>query len=811
MASNQAIKPGLLLTQWCWREVRSGQLWIVALALMLIFASVFALTALSSRLEQVIVKQGKDALTADLVFESSNPITDVVREQIIPQPELVTTELTRFATMSFSDSQMQLISVNAVSSDYPLQGSLTLERDGQRFERVQPGELWLDDRLFSLLDINTGDVLSVGDAELTVTGRIAEFPGLSFNPFQQMPAALIHHSSIEQTGAIQPGSRVRYKLFIDGPSAQLEQLQEQIELTPSDRWRTTESGSRTNDVFANTQQFLSLTVVVVILMAATTLVLTCQHYVSTRERLVSMLKSMGATRVWLQRWLATQLLMLATIAVVTGTVLGMLLEYGLRFALIDLLPAPLPSYGITPFATALLSCALISVPAVGIPLLRLLNAKASQVISVTEQHANYRHLGLVLVPLVPFLLLYASNKLVWLILFGLIGLVIALGLISVGLVSSAQNVSSQPAYQLALSRINRNKLATGLQFGCLAFSVMLLAILWLVRTDLLADWQRTIPENAPNAFALNIAEYEKQAYIDTLDSAQIDRSEAFPIIRGRLSLINQQPAKEQQKSGADTDAVRRELNFTWAEQLPDYNEVLEGQWTSNGGVSVEKEVADALNIQLGDILEFVVNSQPFTAQVNSIRAVEWRDMKPNFYFIFTPDVMASIPTTYLVSFRLQEQHDDLFIQLSREHPTVSLMDIRIMGEKIQQLVKQIVSAITLLAGLAALAGLLLIYTLLNLSLAERQSEMQLYRTLGASERRLRKTLWIEYGVIAIVASLVATAGAELVVASVMTFGFELSAQAHLWVWILLPLLTMMTLALVVQGGMRRILVPLTKG
>lgn len=807
-ASSQSIQHRLAL--WCWREVKSGQLWIIALALTLIFASVFALTALSSRLEQVIIKQGKDALTADLVYESSNPISDDVLTLFNSEEDITTARLTRFATMAFSDTQMQLISVNAVSDGYPLQGNLSLSSGQGVSSLVKPGELWLDERLFALLDVKEGQTLAIGDTELVVSGRIVEFPGLSFNPFQQMPAALIHAQGVEETGAIQPGSRVRYKVFLDGPQPELERFQQQIELTPSDRWRTVDSGSRTNDVFANTEQFLSLTVVVVILMAATTLVLTCQHYVSTRQQLVSMLKSMGATKQWLRRWLGIQLVMLASIAIVVGCGLGMLLEYGLRFSLADLLPAPLPSYGIKPFITAFLTCTLIAVPAMGIPLLRLMDTKASQVIAQSNQESKHYRWLLLLVPIVPFISVYAGNKLVWLILFGLLGLIVLLGVVSVVLVSLAQNLSVKPAYKLALSRINRNKWATGLQFGCLAFSVMLLAILWLVRTDLLSDWQRTLPADAPNAFALNIAEYEKETYLGTLDQAQIDRSEAFPIIRGRLSQVNEVDAKELQKEGAETDAVRRELNFTWAESLPDYNEVLSGEWTDKNGVSVEQQVADALSIDIGDELTFVINSQTFKATVNSIRHVEWRDMKPNFYFIFTPDVLTSIPSTYLVSFRLGDQDDDLFTQLSRNHPTVSLMDIRVMGEKIQSLVGQIVWAITLLAGLAGVAGLLLIYTLLNLSLVERQSEMKLYRTLGASGKRLRNTLWIEYGVMALVASVVATVGAESVVAGVMMFGFTLPSQIHIWVWFALPILTLMTLAIVVQGGMRRILVPMRK-
>lgn len=138
-----------------------------------------------------------------------------------------------------------------------------------------------------------------------------------------------------------------------------------MSLTASDRWRDQESGSRTNEVFERTQQYLSLTVAIVILMAATTLVLTCQHYVSTRTHTIAMLKSLGASRRWLRRWLALQVGLLLVFAVVLGSVIGVGLESLLRLPLKDLLPDPLPSYGLRPLWIALASSFLIAVPALG--------------------------------------------------------------------------------------------------------------------------------------------------------------------------------------------------------------------------------------------------------------------------------------------------------------------------------------------------------------------------------------------------------------------------------------------------------------
>ncbi len=140
-----------------------------------------------------------------------------------------------------------------------------------------------------------------------------------------------------------------------------------------------------------------------------------------------------------------------------------------------------------------------------------------------------------------------------------------------------------------------------------------------------------MPENAPNAFALTISESEKASYLAALDTASIERSAAYPIMRGRLTHINGQEAKQYaQNSEESSDALRRELNLTWAEQLPDYNPILQGEWQSQNGVTVEQEVASDLGLKLGDTLTFMINSQTVSAQVNTIRQVEWREMKPNF-------------------------------------------------------------------------------------------------------------------------------------------------------------------------------------
>ncbi|MEW2835195.1 FtsX-like permease family protein [Vibrio sp. JC34] len=790
------------LIRWSFGEIRQGNLWPISVALILVIASIFALSALAERMEQVIVKQGKDALTADAVFVSANPIPDTL---LTSTENLERSMMTRFATMAFSDNGMQLISVRAVDDNYPLMGELVLENNPA--SRVKENQLWLDERIMTQLNVNSGDSVTIGDAEFTVSGAVLMEPGLSFNPFQQMPSAYIHQSDVDKTGAIQVGSRVQYRLFLQADDKTLKSLQDDTQLSPSDRWRTQDTASRSNEVFERTTQYLSLTVAIVIIMAATTLVLTCQNYVNSRTQTIAMLKSLGASRRWIEKWLFIQVTILLISASVVGILLGSGLEYLLRIPLKDLLPDPLPSYGVTPFLVAFISAVLITVPALGIPLLGLIKTPALEVLQQGKAQRSWKRMLLVLVPVIPLLLLYADNTLVWIVLTGIAVLFVVLAAVSVTLTKLFARVSTHPAMKLALSRINRTPVTSGLQFGALALSLMLLSIIWLVRSDILADWERTLPADAPNVFALNIGDYELDNYLETLDKNGVTRSQAYPIIRGRLTEINGQNVKEIDYEGEGSDAIRRELNLTWGDTLPEYNDVLSGEWTNKGSVSVEADVANDLGIKLGDTLRFVINSQNYDAVVDTIRYVEWRDMKPNFYFIFSSDVMANLPGSYLISYRIEEGNEALFTSMSRAHPTVSVLDIRTMGEKIQALIQQIVSAITILALLGVVAGLLLIFTLLRLSLSQRQQEIRLYRTLGSSKKRINTTLWAEYGIMALIASGVAVFAAEVCVAAVMTYGFDLNAQIHPELWIALPLATFVTLALVVMSLLKRLLTP----
>ncbi|WP_232603626.1 ABC transporter permease [Photobacterium carnosum] len=928
-----------------WREIRQGQLWLVTLALSLIIACVFALSALVSRVEAIIVDQGRSALTADSVLVSSQPI-DLSQLKTLSTDAVKVAQQIRFGTMAFSDNGMQLVSVKAVDSVFPLRGELNLQSaDAALLEHhVKPQQLWLAERLFSLLNVKVGDVLMLGDAELTVSGRITQDPELSFNPFSQMPTVFINQQDIEAVGGVQPGSRISYRYYFLGSNKSLADIRQQLILTPSQRWLTENDAGRSGDFIERARQYLSLTLVLVVLMAAATLVLTCQHYAATRKTAVAMMKSLGATKGFLWRWLLTQIGLVFVVAIVIGLTLGLGLEWLLRYPLQNLLPDQLPAMGIAPFVISLLLALLIALPALGIPLSRLVQTSAINSVQVSTIAPTSSRLAwlllllpvlaaivwigtnflvwltllgivfvvaivigltlglglewllryplqnllpdqlpamgiapfvislllallialpalgiplsrlvqtsainsvqvstiaptssrlawlLLLLPVLAAIVWIGTNFLVWLTLLGIVGLLLVLAGIGVAAIALLQRVKLGAAYSLALSRVNRSKTKTATQLVALTCSLMLLAVIGLLRNELLADWQNTLPANAPNVFALNIAPEQQQSYLADLDKANLTRSQGYPVTRGRLVAINDQrfyatsneTATDQAENNieisnelnrkADDESVdpalRRELNFTWAKILPSHNVVTKGQWGKAEGVSVESGIAKRLNIRLGDKLAFTVGGLEFNATVNSIRHVEWRNMKPNFYFIFTPDVLQSFPSTGLVSFRVGKQQNGLLNTLANQYPTVGVLDLRMMATRIQGLLAQISWSLTVLAGLGVVSGLLLIMTLLRLSISERQTEIQLYRTLGASRKRIAATLWFEYGIIALLAGVIAVVGAEFIVGLLVVKGFELPFSLHPLMWLGLPVLAIGLVYLVSRTQINKLLLPL---
>ena len=202
------------------RDWRERDVRVVLAALIIAVATVATIALFASQLQRTLVSSASSFLAADRQLEAENgrPIPDAWLQEAADQG-LKTGRMVEFSTMVFGDENFQLVSVKAVSNEYPLRGDIEIQRNptGTR-ELVNqgpgPGEVWINPRLLRLLDLEVGESLEVGNLNLTVSGLLIREPDGGFRLSALAPRVMMHVDDVAATGVIQEVSRVEYVLSL---------------------------------------------------------------------------------------------------------------------------------------------------------------------------------------------------------------------------------------------------------------------------------------------------------------------------------------------------------------------------------------------------------------------------------------------------------------------------------------------------------------------------------------------------------------------------------------------------------------------
>ncbi len=222
------------------------------------------------------------------------------------------------------------------------------------------------------------------------------------------------------------------------------------------------------------------------------------------------------------------------------------------------------------------------------------------------------------------------------VLVGAIALAALLGLFALLLLMLSRRLNTRVgvAWRFGLNNLWRRRGSSVSQILAFGLTLMAMAVVALVRTDLMTTWQRQLPADAPNHFAINILPEQVAAFRTFMEEAGVTTAQLYPMVRGRLVEINGTEVREAVTKEARSDnALNRELNLTWTTSLQADNHILKGRWwqpedTGKALVSVESKLAERMSIKVGDILRFAVGEQRFNAEVASIRSVQWESFRP---------------------------------------------------------------------------------------------------------------------------------------------------------------------------------------
>ncbi|MEE8727627.1 MAG: putative ABC transporter permease subunit YbbP [Rahnella inusitata] len=792
-----------MIWRWFWREWRSPSLLIVWLALTLAVACVLALGSISDRMDKGLSQQSREFIVGDRVLRSAHPITEAWLQDAEKQGLKVSRQLS-FMTMTFAENTPQLASVKATDLAYPLYGALQTEPAGLKPE---PGTVLVAPRLLALLNVKVGDNLDVGDSTLKIAGVIVQEPDSGFNPFQTAPRVIMNLDDVPKTGAVQPGSRLTYRYMFAGTPEAIQSYGDAIKglLKPDQRWTGMEdSDGALGKSLQRSQQFLTLSALLTLMLSIAAIAVSMGHYCRSRYDLVAVLKTLGAGKKALRRLIIGQWIAVMVLAGICGSLVGLAFEAGLMKVLAPVLPAALPPAGVWPWVWSMGAMVVISF-LIGIrPYRQLLATQPLRVLrnDVVANVWPLRYFLPVMVLVVVGLLaaLMGGSSLLWSLLAGVLVLSLLLGIIGWGALLLLRRLTfRQLPLRLAVNRLLRQPWVTLSQLAAFSMSFMLLALLLVMRGDLLDRWEQQLPPDSPNYFLLNITKEQIPQVTDFLHQHKAEPETFYPIVRVRLTKINDQIATDIIKpDDAGGEAVNRELNLTWMQGLPDHNPLVAGNGPPKAGeVSIDEGLAGRLGVKLGDTVSFNGDTQDFSAKITSLRKVDWDSLKPNFYFIFPPGALDSQPQSWLTSFRYHGD-DSTITQFNRQFPTVSMMDIGSILRQVGQVLQQVSRALEVMVILVMLCGGLLLLAQIQVGMRQRRQELIVYRTLGASKKMLHRTLWCEFAVLGLVAGIAAAIGAEAALWLLQRKVFDFPWEPNYLMWIAVPVVSALLLS--VCGG-----------
>ena len=786
-----------------WRDSRSGELTILILALIIAVTSSTAIALFSDRLQRTMTNQTAEFLAADLVIASPAPIPAEWLARAM-QLDLAQARTAEFSSVLIEHDELLLAGIKAVSAAYPLRGFLkttTADYSTETITRHGPekGTAWLEKRILPALELKLGDPLTVGEKQLTISNIITYEPDKKGDFYSFSPRVMINEADLQATGIVQPGSHVHYFFQFSGEAKALTEFKQWIKprLNPSQRTLDIhEDRPELGSALERAERYLGLSSIVVLLISGVAIAMATRRYTERHFDATALLRCLGLKQneiLWLY---SSQFIILGLLASAIGCLLGWFAQEALFQLLRELLPQQVASPGLLAVFFGFIIGMSVLLGFALPPLLRL------------KQVSPLRVLRRELEPLP------SSAWLIYGLSIGIIGLliwkytgdikmtatilgvglmtVLVLGLLVYGWLNLTCTVlpSMSLTWRFGLQGLLRNSRASVSQI--LAFSITLVAMVlsFTVRTDLIDNWQKQLPDNAPNHFALNIFPDQQAAFKQELQQQHINGSRFYPVVKGRLVEINRTPVQQiVSKDTQGENATHRELSLTWAKELPEENKIVAGNWWNNqqtGLVSVEQKLADSLKIKPGDLLTFTVGSQYINATVASIRELRWDTMKPNFYMIFSPGTLDAYPSTFITSFYLPETQKNVLNTLVKKYPGTTILEVDLILQQFKTILTQLTQAINYLLYFALMAGFTVLFAAVYATLDSRIYEGALMRTLGANRSLLRKTHIIEFSALGLISGLLAVVISEAIIYALYTQVMNMEYHPSFYLWAVIP-------------------------
>jgi putative ABC transport system permease protein len=783
------------------REWRSGELGVLLLALTIAVASLTGVGFLVSRIGAAVELQATEVLAADVRLGSPQPISQASLAEAARRG-ILATRSTRLLSVVFHDDQSQLTNIHAVSAGYPLRGRVLIADEpfakGEAASDIPPrGEVWPDSRLLAATGAQVGASLAIGAATFHIGHVLISLPDQGGTFAELAPSLLMNLQDVPATQLIQPGSRVSYSALFAAERSRIDEFKSWLLLNkkPAERLRDIRDASpQIKSATERAGRFLSLASLVSVLLCAIAVAMSARRYVHRRLDTVALMKTLGATSAFTLSVSLLQLLAIACGAAVAGAGVGFLAQAWLLRALKGLLNAELPPASLLPLGLGFVAAIALLL---GFALPSLLQLARVPTIRVLRRDVGPPPTLVLLafgpaVGVIAFLIYWVVRDVRLFLDFtaglaAFVAVVAGAGWLLVHLAGRLRGTVGV-AWRYGVANLSRRRAESVLQIVAFGTGIMVLLMLGIVRNHVQDSWRRSLPEDLPNYFFVNIPPDERTPFIEFLQARGAQTSRVLPMIRGRLTAINDRPVEGAQSAGDGENFAAREQNLTWTAELGADNVIVAGRWWTREDfgkplVSLATEFQESLHVRVGDGLTFDIGGESISATVASIRKVKWDSFQPNFFIVFPPGVIDNTAGTYMTSAYFRPASANALALLARRFPSVSIFDIDDLLARVRSVVDKAVFAVQSVFVFTVFAGLTVLLAAVQSSRDERRFESAMLRTLGASRRVVLQGVLAEFTVLGLLSGLLASAGASLAGYFVATrvlalpYGFDASVWA----------------------------------
>ena len=784
------------------RDWRAGEQRLLALALIVAVASLTTVGFFADRVGRSLTSEANQLLGADLVVVSDKPMA----ARFVLEAErlgLETTEAVRFPSMTQFSGRSLLTEIKALAPGYPLRGKLRIRRSEGGVDTAPggipaAGEVWVDDRLLRRLEVHIGERLTLGEREFVVAAMVSEEPESSAGFLNLGPRLMMNALDLPATGLIQSGSRVSYRLFVAGSEGAAVAFRQFATLAAGPGQRVEDIRDARPEIKSALERagrFLGLSALMTVILAGVAVALAARRHLQRHLDACAIMRCLGASQRLILSLHAAQFVMIGLVAGVLGCALGFACQFVLAAVLAPIVNVSLPAPGLLPMAQGMAAGLVMLLGFALPPLIALKSVPTLRVLRRDLGTPNAMSLsayGLGGGAVAGLVLWQAQEiKLGFTVLGGILGTAAASAALTllVLMLLSTFGTGAGLNWRFGLANLRRHRAGTVIQVMALGLGLMALILLTLVRSDLLDTWRQSLPADAPNRFLVNIQPDQVPAVEQFFAENQVPPPQLFPMVRGRLVEINAKPVSS--RDFVDDRARRlvdREFNLSWAQTLQPGNVLAEGRWFSSGDsgkalLSVEEGIAKSIGVKLGDSLTYDIAGSRLTAQIASLRKVNWDSFRVNFFVVAPPGVLEKFPASYVTSLHLPAERSLIMDDLVRGFPNLLVIDVAAVLGQVKRVMDQVVSAIEFVFLFSIVAGLLVLFSALGSTHDEREFDAAVMRTLGASSRQLRAIQVAEFALTGALAGLFAAVGATAVGYVLADRVLDVPYTVNPWIWL----------------------------